>query len=743
MEQISIFLFLILFFRLNTSTINVYTKNQIFNYLYAGQVSEDFLISIKNIISDVFSEIYAFNEISKNPPQPEFDKHYYQKIDFQKRINNINVKNTNIYKFYQELKLLFDELGDSHINLDMNVKELSQIFFSEPINLKIKMVNYKPKIFAELKSSLGDLIKYFKDYYKMVNIINLNTNTPIYSINGEDPFDFVSNFGGKYKYLKGPHGNFRHKFEYLKMDKNFELFPLSIDDLSNFNVVYENGENFSTDYIFYSSLDLNYFKNNDVFNQKIKSFINNIDDLKKNLIKQFTKKNLFFNNNQFIPKLKIFNLNQNNEYNYNNVFTCRVENYKKVNIYIVSSFEAEENPKYIETIKKCAELFDTNNYPIILFNYFNGGGMIYNSQFLLELLSPKTTTYFYGGIRNTKVIKDTDNVNYLLSSYYDYDKCESLNYKKLIKNTYTINYGNEVTDSLSGPIIINGERLRKEVNNFKKKLKNKRNPTEILVYTDGFSYSAAAMLLKYLQYYGGGITAGYFLNPNLENITYNSGISPSALFTHQILQYFTPTGYNILNEQTGIKVQVPGVQTFYTPYDLTRPLEYEITPVDEFIDFYYLDQDSYESLINKSLKIFEKYKTKCNPKNKKLLLISKECDGKFKNDYTHGGYKCGEDGIWTNICVASYCDIGYIFDHSNNKCIVDICSKSNSDSSSEPNKNKNNTLTIIIILVIIIFLIIIIIVCIVIRRRKRRRYNNIILEKSFNNTNIYGRLNIF
>ncbi len=99
--------------------------------------------------------------------------------------------------------------------------------------------------------------------------------------------------------------------------------------------------------------------------------------------------------------------------------------------------------------------------------------MIYNSQFLLELLSPKTTTYIYGGIRNTKVIKDTDNVNYLLSSFYDYDKCESLNYKKLVKNTYTINYGNEVTDSLSGPIIINGEKLRKEVNNFKKNLKIK------------------------------------------------------------------------------------------------------------------------------------------------------------------------------------------------------------------------------------------------------------------------------
>ena len=65
MEQILIFIFLFLIVKLNTSTINVYTKEQIFNYLYAGEVSEELLISIKDIISDVFSETYAFNEISK------------------------------------------------------------------------------------------------------------------------------------------------------------------------------------------------------------------------------------------------------------------------------------------------------------------------------------------------------------------------------------------------------------------------------------------------------------------------------------------------------------------------------------------------------------------------------------------------------------------------------------------------------------------------------------------------------
>ena len=59
--------------------------------------------------------------------------------------------------------------------------------------------------------------------------------------------------------------------------------------------------------------------------------------------------------------------------------------------------------------------------------------------------------------------------------------------------------------------------------------------------------------------------------------------------------------------------------------------------------------------------IFEKYKTDCNPKNKNLVKVTEECDNKFGNNYTHGGYECGSNGKWTNKCVASYCDMGYFF----------------------------------------------------------------------------------
>ena len=57
--------------------------------------------------------------------------------------------------------------------------------------------------------------------------------------------------------------------------------------------------------------------------------------------------------------------------------------------------------------------------------------------------------------------------------------------------------------------------INEEINNHKKKLKNKRKPTDILIYTDGYSFSAASTFIKYIQYYGGGIVVGFFGNLNV------------------------------------------------------------------------------------------------------------------------------------------------------------------------------------------------------------------------------------
>ena len=117
--------------------------------------------------------------------------------------------------------------------------------------------------------------------------------------------------------------------------------------------------------------------------------------------------------------------------------------------------------------------------------------------------------------------------------------------------------------------------FRKEVNSIKKNLKNPRKPTDIIVYTDGFSFSTWAMLVKYLQYYGGAIVSGYFPNPILNNIPYDSGSCASALYSDEIIKYFNIDKYKELNK-LNYSLNVPGVQLFLNPNDLKHPLEHEI-----------------------------------------------------------------------------------------------------------------------------------------------------------------------
>ena len=97
--------------------------------------------------------------------------------------------------------------------------------------------------------------------------------------------------------------------------------------------------------------------------------------------------------------MESLNLNIQWDYNYKNTIACRVDNDNKINIFGLVSFAVDNSDEYIETIQKCIELFDRNTYPIILVNILNGGGLVQNSQFLLEALSPNLELNIYGRIK--------------------------------------------------------------------------------------------------------------------------------------------------------------------------------------------------------------------------------------------------------------------------------------------------------------------------------------------------------
>jgi len=154
--------------------------------------------------------------------------------------------------------------------------------------------------------------------------------------------------------------------------------------------------------------------------------------------------------------------------------------------------------------------------------------------------------------------------------------------------------------------------------------------------------------------------------------------------------------------------------------------------------------EDYDKFINESYKTFEKYKTKSNPKNKKLIVLTNKCDGKFGNNFTYGGYKCGNDDYWTEECVPSYCRFGYIFDYNSNKCIIDVYSdeKPKPEPKPEPEPNNENTPdsklkdNIIIILILIIGVLLITIIILIFLLIKQKKARETIGVKSVENINL-------
>ena len=695
MKLLRLFILIFLSYKfINTS--NYYSIDEIFDFFNNLKADESDLKIIIDSFSSFFKDIYAYNEVSKNPPQPSFDNEYHKKINIQEELKNINIKDTNMYKFYQELKLLFDRLGDQHLHIINDYLQMNDIFFTSPLKLSIRQYENKPRIFGDIKVYSYEY-SHFKNHDIVFKTIEDNINTPIKTINGKDPFDFITNFAGDYERLKSPQGTFRYKLYDHNKKQDFFDYPLSKEDLTNFDVVYENGDSFETNYMIYSNKNLN----EEYFRENFKSFIINLKEnilLDKNLNKKFVPNDLLIAiNEKWYRKLKrkshfpednkkinLSNSNSKWDYQFRDEIACRVDNENKINIYAVTSFSADGSYNYAETIKECTFLFDKNTFPIIVVNVFNGGGYVFNSQYLLELLSPKTELNIYAMIRKSVFSKKTSITELLPSVFADVKKCEPFKYKSLLNSDKKINYGNSVSDTVLGPFIFNGKNFVADVNRVKKKLKNPRKPTEILIYTDGFSYSATSILLKYMQYYGGAITAGYIANPNLDNIPYDSSLSPSSILSPTILQELGNTGYNTLSNNYNYSFVIAGTQTFYNLNDFSKPLEYVVTPVDEKVniffdkvyDTYSIEPNDFDVFINESLKIFEKYKTNCNPNNKKLLYITSECDGKF-GKHAHGGYECGDDGFWTTKCVASYCDIGYIYDFDKKKCVENVCNPEN------------------------------------------------------------------
>ena len=665
---------LILFFNLLLIIIcqeNVYSPSDVIDYINEKiEYTKDDYKSFIEYLSNTFSDVYTFNDIVKNPPQPSFDSDYHEKVDIQKELNEIDLDDITPYEFYRKIWTILSKLKDQHIQMKWKPLKLDQFIILGPIDFSIKEdEDGNIKMYGECieDSQLED----FENSNTISEICEYYSDSPIKSINNMDPFEYINNFGGIFLSTKNIHGTFSFKLNYHN-NAPLSDYPLSLEELQTYSIEFESGESFTTEYLILSDIDID--------NGRLR----NLDSKKKNIHKkQISKENINFVNNKFFRKRKknVFDklLNGRIIWNYEceDILKCSADETNQVNIYYISSFQPSNKNRFNETLVKCYKLFDENIFPIIVINDLNNGGYVSFSQILLGIISPLIPINVYSGrIRISETFKETKEINeYINTNLTKIEDCKNCTYNDLIDGKTNINYGNDIESSLTEIFYINNMTIYNDIEYARNIMKNKRKPTEILVYTDGYSFSAGSLFIKYLKENGGAIITQYLGNPKKSEEIFDISQSPTPVFTSPIIEMFSKENYKKLLDEYECELQLPGIQSFYNNTDIKVPLEYEVSIADEKSEIYEnFNEDTYDKFINKAKNIFEKYKQECNNDNKNLLKISEECNGKFGNNYTHGGYECGTDGKWTTNCVPSYCDIGYTFDKTNKKCIKDYCS---------------------------------------------------------------------
>jgi len=681
----------ILLFKMSYN-IYVYKPNLFFEYVEEEKVEKSILDDIITKLSDGFEEVYAYYTSSKNPPKSEYPDIIHNKVDIKEELKNINTTDRSFYSFLQDFLKVFGKLKDGHTAIFLyGINDFTKKFYNNSISIYLPVVfnikndtNGIPKMYTEpnKNDTLNNLFVNSSDIFE---VINNSTNSPIKTINGEDPFNFISKFGSEFTEIRNPHGSFTKKFNIINKTPLY-IMPLYKENLTNFTIIYENELNFKTDLFIISEKNI-FPKHNMTPIQTINNFILN-SNIFENILNEFI----------FIPEIKelpyeLMKLNKYGQFEFtldshinslngtsmswkdwnystpDNVFKCRVDKENELNVYFIRSFSPGDNStinKFIETIEQCVKLFDKdeNNYKTVLITSMNGGGVGVIAEFLLQMISPYTSLNIYTSLRATQSIKK----NYR-GLFKEINECRTKSQFDILNNVKSINYGN-ITEEMSELSIDVNQRLRKKSDEIRKSLKHKKKPTDIIAFTDGYSFSATSILLKYLQYYGGGIVVGYFGNPKI-NITFDSSLSTSAVINIYQLALWNQN-FKELNEKYDIILQFAYLQAFTDPSNISIPLEYVVTPVDERMSLYEnFNESNYHVFVEKAKEIFEKYQKKCSKINKNLALLNKSCT--FEENLL-GGNPCGDDGEWnTSVCVPSYCDNNYIFDKNNQKCIFDKC----------------------------------------------------------------------
>ena len=642
-----------------------YKESSLIDELMDERLEENYCIDIIKNLKNLF-EIYVFSDIAQSPPEFEsIPNYHHEQINFKKRLSSVSTKNRKFYEFYQELQLIFGTVRDRHLNIEAKetplLTQISQYYAALPFDFSITKVQSYYRIFIKINSF------YYSYSTTIQQILDKNKYSPIKTINRINPFDFIQNWS-KLKNLKGKHAQFTSVFRTISF---FYLHsrPLNYSDLSFNEFEFDSGDILRIPYLIRKPI-----KNDIEFNNYFLNILKSNKEIPR--FDEIYDKFLVFKGEKMIQKNEMTtNIDWDINLSHiegNNLFKCRIDEKNKVNVIYQNTFHFDYLREAVGKMLKCVKTFFNNKYPIIIIESNNGGGYTFAYSVLLQIIQPRIEVRDYTSLRMTPFSEQFFKT-YDFYRQTDFLYCSEINsftdIKKFYQDTYVTNPVMHNRTSAFDALAVDYRLALKE---FREEIINNENikkPTDIIIFTDSYSFSATSAFIKGLQNTGGAVIVGYYGNPQITGTNlFDSSQSPSGvsdLSNSQIKKELEKNGF--LLKGVTIEESFP-----YNPNNAKNaiPMEYHLNPVDFRVDIYsdYSD-DIYEQFIQEGLKIHKKLneENQCNSKNSKLLLYDDKC--KYSSG-SGGGYKCKYDNTWDKSnCETNYCKIGYYFDQATKTCI--------------------------------------------------------------------------
>ena len=174
-------------------------------------IDEEYANKVIYNLASIIKNNYIYQDIAKNPPEPNGTINYtHPPIDIVESINNINTSNRTFYEFYQDIKTIIGAPRDLHFNI-MGFTTPKGVKFNKitaclPFSYYVeKDENEIPKIYIKY---FQDCAIYFDEKVKKSVEEIANKKIPLVTINGENPFDYIQNWGKNYRDTKSPHALF-------------------------------------------------------------------------------------------------------------------------------------------------------------------------------------------------------------------------------------------------------------------------------------------------------------------------------------------------------------------------------------------------------------------------------------------------------------------------------------------------------------------------------------------------------